>query len=88
MNDPKCQDKPKPNELVDEYCHRVSDLGIPLSKDGGKSLEKFGEECDKRNQDIVGIHICSDWNGYGVSEVSHIKTLYIHDLGDVDLVNR
>lgn len=65
----KNQDIPKHGELVDEYCNRVSDLGIPVSEDGMKVCEKLDKECEKRDQEIREMCIYTDWNGWGISEV-------------------
>jgi hypothetical protein len=54
---------------MDEFCHRTSDLGLPISEDGMKMCEKIEKEVGKRDQDERGMHIYSDWNGWGVSEV-------------------
>jgi hypothetical protein len=63
------QDMPEPGELVDEYCNRVSDIGLPISEDGMKLLEKLDDEMQKRDQNSRGVYVCNDWNGYGMSEV-------------------
>jgi hypothetical protein len=60
---------PKAGELMDEYCSRVSDLGIPVSEDGMNICEKLDAECKKRDQDARGMYIYNDWNGWGMSEV-------------------
>ena len=65
----KNQDMPKHGELMDEYCYRVSDLGIPVSEDGMKVCEKLDKEYEKRDQDIRGMCIYNDWNGWGMGEV-------------------
>ena len=65
----KNQDMPKAGELIDEYCYRVSDLGIPVSEDGMKVCEKLDKECEKRDQDSRGMCISTDWNGWAMSEV-------------------
>lgn len=65
----KDQDMPKMGELLDEYCYRVSDLGIPVSEDGMKVCEKLDKEEEKRNQDGRNLHLYQDWNGWGMNEV-------------------
>jgi hypothetical protein len=60
---------PKNGELIDEFCDRVSDLGIPVSEDGMKVCEKLDDEYEKRDQDARDMHIFNDWNGWGMSEV-------------------
>jgi hypothetical protein len=60
---------PKVGQLIDEFCYRVSDLGIPVSEDGMMLCEKLDKEFQKRDQDERGLHICNDWNGYAMSEV-------------------
>ncbi len=67
--DDKDQDMPKDGELMDEYCNRVSDLGIPVSEGGAELLEKLDKEVEKRDQDSRGLFIYNDWNGWGMSEV-------------------
>jgi hypothetical protein len=67
IND-KNQDVPEPNQLIDEFCYRVSDLGIPLSEDGAAFLNKLEKGTQDRNQDLFDMHIYSDWNGWGISE--------------------
>ena len=65
----KNQDLPKENQLLDEFCDRVSDLGFPLSEEGGALLENLDKEVEKRDQDRFDMHIYNDWNGWGISEV-------------------
>ena len=65
----KNQDLPKENQLLDEFCDRVSDLGFPLSEEGGELLENLDKEVEKRDQDGFDMHIYNDWNGWGISEV-------------------
>ena len=65
----KNQDLPKENQLLDEFCDRVSDLGFPLSEEGGELLENLDKEVEKRDQDRFDMHIYNDWNGWGISEV-------------------
>lgn len=65
----KNQDLPKNGELIDAWCYRVSDIGVPLSEDGAELLKMLDVEVEKRNQDLFGTHIWSDWNGWGWSEV-------------------
>jgi hypothetical protein len=60
---------PKEGELIDEYCTRVSDLGIPVSEDGMKVCEKLDTELSKRDQNERHMHIYEDWNGWAMSEV-------------------
>jgi hypothetical protein len=64
----KNQDLPEPNQLIDEFCYRVSDLGIPLSEEGAAFLNKLEKGTQDRNQDLFDMHIYSDWNGWGISE--------------------
>jgi hypothetical protein len=64
----KNQDLPKKNQLMDEFCHRVSDLGFPLSEEGAELLQKLDKEEEKRNQDRLDMYIYNDWNGWGISE--------------------
>jgi hypothetical protein len=73
--DDKDQDMPKEGETLDKWCDRVSDLGIPVSNYGMELCEKLVKECEKRNQDMEGIYIYNDWNGWGMSEVmeNHLK---------------
>jgi hypothetical protein len=59
---------PAAGQLVDEFCDRVSDLGVPISEEGIKLCEKLDEEEDKRTQDMLHMHIYNDWNGWGMSE--------------------
>ena len=59
---------PKENKLTEEFCNRVSDLGIPVSEEGAKLLEYLDKEVGKRDQDRLGMHIYNDWNGWGMSE--------------------
>ncbi|KAF8858321.1 hypothetical protein BDZ45DRAFT_674106 [Acephala macrosclerotiorum] len=68
IDDPDCQDMPKKGELVDDYCSRVSDLGIPISGDGAEMLEKFTKEVENRDQDIQDAIMYTDWNGWGIME--------------------
>jgi hypothetical protein len=68
IND-KNQDMPKDGELMNEYCFRVSDLGIPVSEDCMKVCEKLDKEFEKRDQDEKGMCIYNDWNGEAMSEV-------------------
>jgi hypothetical protein len=65
----KNQDLPKENQLLDEFCDRVSDLGFPLSEEGGELLENLDKEVEKRDQDRFDMHIYNDWTGWGISEV-------------------
>ena len=65
----KNQDMPKPGELMDEYCYRVSDLGIPVSEEGMHVCEKLDKEYSKRDQDERDMFIYNDWNGWAMSEV-------------------
>ena len=65
----KNQDLPKENQLLDEFCDRVSDLGFPLSEEGSELLENLDKEVEKRDQDRFDMHIYNDWNGWGISEV-------------------
>lgn len=64
----KNQDVPKKGELVDAWCDRVSDMGIPVSEEGAELLKALDTEVEKRNQDRLGMHIYEDWNGWGMSE--------------------
>jgi hypothetical protein len=66
--DDKDQDMPKPGQLMDEFCYRVSDLGFPVSEEGMKLCEKLDKEQEKRDQDRRGMFIYNDWNGWGISE--------------------
>ncbi len=68
IND-KNQDMPKEDQLIDEYCYRVSDLGLPVSDDGMEICQKLDREYEKRDQEGQGMYICNDWNGWGMSEV-------------------
>jgi hypothetical protein len=67
--DDKDQDMPKKGELLDDWCHRVSDLGIPVSEEGMKMCEQLDKGEDARNQDRRGMYTYNDWNGWGMSEV-------------------
>ncbi|PMD32750.1 hypothetical protein L207DRAFT_536046 [Hyaloscypha variabilis F] len=64
----KNQDIPKKGELIDAWCDRVSDLGIPVSEEGAELLEKLDKEVEKRDQNRLDMHIYNDWNGWGMSE--------------------
>ncbi|TVY84361.1 hypothetical protein LSUE1_G000887 [Lachnellula suecica] len=68
INDKK-QDMPKKGQLIDDFCYRVSDLGIPVSLDGAGILDKIEAEHKKRNQDLRDMFIYNDWNGWAMSEV-------------------
>jgi hypothetical protein len=63
------QDMPKTGELIEKYCTRVSDLGIPLSENGLKILEWLEDEQEKRDQEQRRMYVCNDWNGWGMAEV-------------------
>ncbi|KAE9382072.1 hypothetical protein N431DRAFT_322180 [Stipitochalara longipes BDJ] len=65
----KNQDLPKKGELIDAWCDRVSDMGIPVSEEGAELLQTLDKEVEKRNQDRLGMYIYNDWNGWGMSEV-------------------
>lgn len=56
IDDPDCKDLPKDGELIDEFCYRVSDIGIPVSEDGMNVCEKLDKEKEKGNQDSRGMH--------------------------------
>lgn len=60
---------PEDGQLIDEFCTRVSDLGIPVTEDGMKLCEKLDTEYRKRDQDEHAMHIYNDWNGWGMSEL-------------------
>jgi hypothetical protein len=60
---------PKNGELMDEYCYRVSDLGIPITEDGMKLCEQLDKGQSDRDQNRRGMYIYNDWNGWGMSEV-------------------
>lgn len=53
---------------MDEFCDRVSDLGIPVSEEGAKLTQNLDNEVEKRDQDRLDMHIYTDWNGWGMSE--------------------
>lgn len=63
------QDMPKVGEKLDGWCDRVSDLGIPVSEYAVKICKKMTAECEKRDQNVVGMYIYNDWTGWGISEV-------------------
>ncbi|KAH6716795.1 hypothetical protein BKA61DRAFT_600429 [Leptodontidium sp. MPI-SDFR-AT-0119] len=67
--DDEDQDMPEDGQLIDEFCTRVSDLGIPVTEDGMKLCEKLDTEYRKRDQDEHAMHIYNDWNGWGMSEL-------------------
>ncbi|CZT49050.1 uncharacterized protein RSE6_09832 [Rhynchosporium secalis] len=67
--DDENQDMPQDGQLIDEFCYRVSDLGIPLSEEGTKQVQKLDKEYAKRDQDAADMHIYNDWNGWGMSEL-------------------
>lgn len=69
FKDDKNQDMPKNGELIDAWCNRVSDLGIPVSEDGAKILEMLDKEVEKRDSNVHDVILYNDWNGWGVSEV-------------------
>ncbi|KAK0118244.1 hypothetical protein ONS95_012547 [Cadophora gregata] len=60
---------PEDGQLLDEFCYRVSDLGIPVTEDGMKQCEKLDKEYSKRDQDRHDMHIYNDWNGWGMCEL-------------------
>lgn len=65
----KESDLPKPGEqLGDEWCSRVSDMGFPVSEEGVELAQNLDKERDKRNQDFHDTYIYNDCNGYGTSE--------------------
>jgi hypothetical protein len=55
--------------LIEDFCDRVSDLGLPVSEDGMKMCEHIDKEMNKRDQEEKMMHICNDWNGWGMGEV-------------------
>ncbi|CAG8972040.1 hypothetical protein HYALB_00004904 [Hymenoscyphus albidus] len=63
------QDMPGVGEKFDKWVDRVSDLGIPVTEDGGAILEKLSDEAEKRDQDARDMYLYEDWNGWGVSEI-------------------
>jgi hypothetical protein len=67
--DDEDQDMPEDGEVIDKFCDRVSDLGIPVSEYGAKIVDKLDEEMKKRDQDLHNMHIYNDWNGWATSEV-------------------
>ncbi|KAH7391485.1 hypothetical protein BKA64DRAFT_747031 [Cadophora sp. MPI-SDFR-AT-0126] len=67
--DDEDQDMPEHGQLIDEFCYRVSDLGLPVTEDGMKQCEKLDKEYSKRDQDSHGMHIYNDWNGWGMCEL-------------------
>ncbi|KAH7314176.1 hypothetical protein BKA65DRAFT_516287 [Rhexocercosporidium sp. MPI-PUGE-AT-0058] len=67
--DDEDQDMPEDGQLIDEFCTRVSDLGIPVSEDGMSLCEKLDREYRKRDQDAHDMHIYNDWNGWAMSEL-------------------
>jgi hypothetical protein len=62
-------DMPKEGALIESFCYRICDLGLPVSEDGMKICEHLEKEMDKRDQEIRMMHIYSDWNGWGMGEV-------------------
>jgi len=70
--DDENQDVPEEGQRMDSFCDRVSDLGIPVSDEGRKALEKLDKEVKNRNQDRLDMHIYEDWNGWGVRSVLKI----------------
>lgn len=83
--DDKDQDMPKDGEVLDGWCNRVSDLGIPLSEEGGDLLEKLASEVEKRDQDRLNMYIYNDWNGWGMSEAFVNYVGFQSDILFVDL---
>jgi len=65
----KKQDLPKDGQRLDEFGHRVSDPGFPVSEDAMELCQKLDREQEKRDQDRLGMFIYNDWNGWGLSEV-------------------
>lgn len=55
--------------LLNELYLRNADLGIPVSNPGALLFENLCDEAEKRDQDIRGLHIYSDWIGWGVTEI-------------------
>ncbi|PQE14944.1 SAP domain-containing isoform 2 protein [Rutstroemia sp. NJR-2017a WRK4] len=60
---------PTGQPLGEEWTHRVSDYGYPISRDGVKILDKLHHEQEKRDQDLHGMFIYTDWNGWGYNEL-------------------
>ena len=69
FKDDKNQDMPKEGELLNNWCDRVSDMGIPVSEEGRTILERLEKEEEKRNADVNDVILWTDWNGWGMSEV-------------------
>jgi hypothetical protein len=61
----------------EEWTHRVSDFGYPLSRDGLKILDKLQNEQEKRDQDLHGMFIYTDWNGWGYNELLTNMVCYL-----------
>lgn len=51
---------PKAGQPIDEFCNRVSDLGFPVSEDAMKLCQKLDKEYEKRDQDLLRMHIYND----------------------------
>jgi hypothetical protein len=60
---------PKEGEPLNNWCDRVSDMGIPVSEEGRAILERLEKEEEKRNADVNDVILWTDWNGWGMSEV-------------------
>lgn len=50
-----------------------------ISKHGHKMFQKMDIDVQKRDQDRFGMHIYSDWTGYGVQEIleNWVSTLWL-----------
>lgn len=60
---------PKVGELLDGWIERASDMGFPISEEGGRLLQHLSDEGEKRDQEAHGVFIYNDWVGWGISEV-------------------
>lgn len=60
---------PKDGQLIDEFCYRVSDLGVPVTEEGMELCQKLDKEYEKRDQEARGMCFYNDWNGAAMCEV-------------------
>jgi hypothetical protein len=65
------QNKSKNMSMKDIYPHTlpaVGEKGFKITEEGEKIFMHI-EEQDKRDQDSHGMHIYTDWSGWGMTEV-------------------
>lgn len=65
----KRQDVEETNDPPFAVTTEVTEKGFPITKDGRDVFKHMLREQDNRDQDLHGVYLYNDWNGWGATEV-------------------